>query len=196
MPQPAPIPLGPRIVIYGPSGSGKTTLGKALADRLHLPYIELDAVYHARPNWDDLSTEDFREQVTALLAAHSNGWIIDGNYGAVRDLILPNADTAIWLRLPFHTVYRRLVWRTISRSLRHAPLWNGNRESLRQTFLTKDSMLLWGITAWRRTARNTARALETTPHHARVIMLRSPRHVRALLQRATPAPDAQRTAAP
>ncbi|TAJ19262.1 MAG: AAA family ATPase [Dehalococcoidia bacterium] len=180
-----PYDIGRRIAIYGNSGSGKTTLGRALGERLGIPFIELDAIVHYRPNWEDRTDEDFRVQVQAALDASPEGWICDGNYGAVRDLILPQADTAIWLRLPFHVVYWRLASRTIWRSLLGAPLWNGNHESLRQTFFSKDSMLLWGITAWRRTRRRTAQALASIPHHANVIVLRTPREARELLATAS-----------
>lgn len=176
----AGIGLGPKIAIYGSSGSGKSTLARELGEKLGLPVLELDAIFHAHPNWVDLEREEFRERVAALLREHADGWVMDGNYGVVRDLILAQADTAIWLRLPFHTVYRRLAWRTISRSVARAELWNGNRESLRQTFLTSDSMLWWGIKSWRPTARKTKEALSTVPHHARVIVLRSPRQVARL----------------
>ena len=176
-----PYEVGRRIAVYGNSGSGKSTLGRALGERLGIPFIELDAIVHYRPNWEDRTDEDFRAQVQAVLDASPGGWICDGNYGVVRDLILPQADTAIWLRLPFHVVYWRLASRTIWRSLRSAPLWNGNRESLRQTFFSKDSMLLWGVTAWRRSQRSTDAALASIPHHAHVIVLRSPTEVEALL---------------
>jgi len=172
-----PYEVGRRIAIYGNSGSGKSTLGRALGARLGVPYIELDEIFHYRPNWEDRTDEDFRAQVRERLDASPEGWVCDGNYGAVRDLILPEADTAIWLRLPFHVVYWRLASRTIVRSFRGAPLWNGNRESLRQTFFSKDSMLLWGITSWRRSRRRTAEALASIPHGAHVIVLRSPREV-------------------
>ena len=176
-----PYEVGHRIVIYGNSGSGKSTLGRALGERFGVPYIELDEIMHYRPNWEDRTNDDFRAQVQAALDASPDGWVCDGNYGAVRDLILPQADTAIWLRLPFRVVYWRLASRTIVRSFRRTPLWNGNRESLRQTFLSRPSMLLWGLTSWRRTRRRTAEALGSIPHDARVIVLRSPREVQALL---------------
>ena len=179
-----PLPIGPRIAIYGPSGSGKSTLGRALGEKLGLPYVELDSIFHAHPNWVDLSTDEFRQRVREVLQANPGGWVVDGNYDHVRDLILAEADTAIWLRLPFRTVYPRLAWRTVARSFEHAELWNGNRESLRQTFLTKESMLLWGITAWKRGIAKTARALEDVPHQARVFTLRKPRSVARLLERA------------
>ncbi len=175
------IALGPRIAIYGPSGSGKSTLARALGKKLNLPVVELDAIFHAHPNWVDLDSEEFRDRVSALLQEHPGGWVMDGNYAIVRDLILTQADTAIWLRLPFHTVYPRLAWRTITRSITGGELWNGNRESLRQTFLTSDSMLWWGIKSWRPTARKTEEALATIPHHARVIVLRSAKQVDRLI---------------
>ena len=181
MPKRSGILLGPKIAIYGAAGSGKSTLACALGEKLGLPVVELDAIFHAHPNWVDLETEEFREKEAAKLLQHPHGWVIEGNYAMVRDLILSQADTAIWLRLPFHTVYRRLAWRTITRSITGAELWNGNKESLRQAFLTPKSMLWWGITSWRPTVRKTEEALATIPHHARVIVLRSPKQVARLL---------------
>lgn len=175
---PPMVRIGPRIAIYGPSGAGKSTLARQLGERLELPVVELDAIFHAHPNWVDLERDEFRAAIEAVLARHPDGWVIDGNYTDVRDLILARAETVVWLRLPFTTVCRRLVWRTVSRAVRGAELWNGNRESLRQTFLTRDSMLIWGLKSARSTPRKIAEALVTVPHGARVYELRSPRAVR------------------
>ncbi|WBL36946.1 (d)CMP kinase [Tepidiforma flava] len=183
-----PVPFGRRVAVYGPSGSGKSTLARALGDRLGLPVVELDAVYHARPGWEDLSREEFRAAVEGLLERHGDGWIFEGNYAAVRDLILPRADTVAWLDLPFPVVYRRLAWRTVSRSLRGAELWNGNRETLRQTFLSRDSMLLWGLTAFRRSRRSVAESLATLRRPGtRVYRLRTPGQAAYLVRNAQPA---------
>lgn len=179
-----PVPIGSKVVVYGPSGSGKSTLGEALAQKLGLPWIELDPLYHARPNWDDLSLDEFRDCVDKTLADHPAGWVIDGNYGAVRDLILPHAKTAIWLELPFATVYRRLAARTIMRSFRGTELWNGNYESIRQTFTSRHSMLWWGLTAWHRTNAGIARSLREDPHSARIYRMRTTGQVRYLLEHA------------
>lgn len=179
------VPVGRRIAVFGPSGSGKSTLSKELSARLGLPVLELDAVFHAHPNWVDLSREEFRDQVSAYLAEHPGGWVIDGNYGHVRDLILPLADTAIWLTLPFHTVYRRLAWRTVSRSVTGGELWNGNRETMRQTFLSRESMLIWGVTAWRKHHQSMTESLVTNRPTATVYRLRTPGQVRYLLENAT-----------
>ncbi len=181
---PREVPIGRRVVVYGPSGSGKTTLSRRLGERLALPVLELDAVFHAHPNWVDLSREEFREEVTAYLDSQPDGWVIDGNYSYVRDLILPLADTAIWLKLPFRTVYRRLAWRTVSRAVLHKHLWNGNRESLKQTFLTKDSMLWWGIHAWNAHHKKMHQTLSAGGFNAGVYRLRTPRQVNYLVEHA------------
>ncbi len=176
--------MGHRIAVYGPSGSGKSTLSRELAARFSLPLLELDAVFHAHPNWVDLSREEFREKVSAFLEGHPEGWVIEGNYSHVRDLILPVADTAIWLRLPWRTVYRRLSWRTISRSFAHHELWNGNRETLGQTFMSRDSMLVWGVTAFRKQNRGLHESLFENPPNATVYVLKTPGQVRYLLEHA------------
>ena len=179
-----PVPFGRTVVVYGPSGSGKSTLGAALARRLGLSWIELDPIYHARPNWDDLTINEFRTRVAEVLAVHPDGWVIDGNYGMVRDLILPRAKTVVWLELPFATVYRRLALRTLSRTFRGTELWNGNRETFKQNFTTRQSMLWWGATVWARTNRTIHSALRDDGHSARVYRLRTVGQVRYLLKNA------------
>jgi adenylate kinase family enzyme len=168
--------------VYGPSGSGKTTVSGALANALGLARLELDAVFHARPGWDDLSEEDFRAAVSGWLDDHRDGWVADGNYSAVRGLLLPEADAVVWLRLPFRVVYPRLAWRTLSRARTGAELWGGNRESWRQTLFSRDSMLLWGVTNWRRSTARTAEALRNATHGPQVVELRSTRDVARLLR--------------
>jgi adenylate kinase family enzyme len=73
-----------RIAIRGTSGSGKSTLGRAAAERLGVPFVELDAIRHL-PGWEELPDDEFRAQVAALVAA--DGWVVDGNYAVVRPLV-------------------------------------------------------------------------------------------------------------
>ena len=74
-----------RVSVVGTSGSGKSTLGAALAARLGVEFIELDAVYH-QADWEPLPTPEFRRRVAAATA--SEGWVIDGGYSKVRDIVL------------------------------------------------------------------------------------------------------------
>jgi adenylate kinase family enzyme len=101
-----------------------------MADRLSIPYLELDSVYH-QPNWTPLPDEAFHDAVRPLI--DTDAWVVDGNYTrtGVQDLIWQRADTVVWLDLPRLTVMRRLTWRTVSRGILRQELWNGNRESIR-----------------------------------------------------------------
>ena len=116
-----------RVSVVGNSGSGKSTLGRALAARLGVPFVELDAIHHL-PGWQPIDVPEFRKTVGAIV--DGDGWVIDGNYSAVRDLVWARADTVIWFDLPRRTVIRQVLWRTIRRGVTREELWNGNRERL------------------------------------------------------------------
>lgn len=175
--------IGPRISIRGATGSGKTTLGHTLGPRLGLPVVELDAIYWL-PNWQIKPLEQFRADVKAALDACPQGWICVGNNRHVHDLVLPQADTVLWLRLPFRVSFWRLCKRTITRAWTQQPLWEGNpnHESWRQSFFSRKSILLYAITSRKTHVELTMRILGTISHHASVIELRSARAVQRLLQ--------------
>jgi len=159
-----------RVSVVGTSGSGKSTLASQLADILGVPHLELDAVHH-QPGWEPLPTDEFRRVVAARAAA--GGWVIDGNYGRVRDLIWARADTVVWLDLPKRTVMRRVVCRTLRRVALRRELWNGNRERW-QNFFTwnpEQSVISW---AWHKHAadRATYAAAAADPANAHLRFIR------------------------
>jgi len=43
---------------------------------------------------------------------------------------------------------RRRIMRTIRRVITREPLWGGNRESIRMSFFSRDSILLWVLTSY------------------------------------------------
>lgn len=171
-----------RIVVYGPSGSGKTTTARLIGERLGIPHIELDALMHVNPEWKDATPEEFRDNIRAALAAAPDGWVSDGNYySAVGDLLITEADTAVWLRLPWLVVYPRLVKRTLRRVVSREVLWGTNTERWRDLF-SKESMLIWGIKAWRPHYRKTRDRLRARPEGVRLVVLKSPGEVARFLE--------------
>jgi len=175
------IEIGRRIVVYGHSCSGKTTLAKRIAEKVAVPHVELDAIFW-KPDWAEMPVDEFRAGVSSLLKEHAVGWVFDGNYHSrIRDLVLPEADTAVWLRLPFRIVFWQALVRTVTRAWTKEPLWGNNYESWRQSFFSTDSLLLFVITNWRRHIRATLQAFGEVPHNARVIELRSRKEVRRFL---------------
>ncbi|MGD9933915.1 MAG: shikimate kinase [Dehalococcoidia bacterium] len=163
-----------RVVIYGPSGSGKSTLGREVAAALGVSLIELDAIFHSRPDWNDIPVEEFRERLGQALDEAAGGWVADGNYHSmVGDVLLPRAELAVWLRLPFRVVYPRLVRRTLRRMATREVLWGVNHESFRKGFLSRESILLWGITNWRQHRTSTRAQLRAAKAAGvRVVVLR------------------------
>ena len=118
-------------------------MARELAASLSVPHLELDSVFHQR-DWAPLPPEEFRQ--TVATAIDGDGWVIDGNYSAVRHLVWACADTVLWLDLPKRTVMRQLVWRTLRRVAGRQELWNGNRERWRNFFSWNPevSVISWG----------------------------------------------------
>ncbi len=134
-----------RVNLKGTSGSGKSTFGVELARRLDLPYVELDALHHG-PNWSEPTDKEFRARVREAMDAAPEGWVIDGNYeGKLGDLVLADADTIVWLDLPFRVKARRLWQRTAQRIRDDVELWSGNKESWRGVLWSRDSLFSWMV---------------------------------------------------
>lgn len=146
-----------RISVVGNSGSGKTTLAAAIAAALNVPHLELDAIFH-QAGWQPLETGLFRARVAEFVAA--DGWVVDGNYGKVQDLVWERADTVVWIDLPRHVVMRQLVSRTLRRMMTRQELWNGNTESWRYLLCLdpERSILVWAWTAHREYVQRYAEA--------------------------------------
>jgi adenylate kinase family enzyme len=139
-----------RVVVVGTSCSGKTTFARRLADLLGCPHVELDALHWA-PNWVERPDEELRASVAEAVAAER--WVVDGNYHVVRDLTWARATHIVWLDFSFPVVFSRALGRTIRRSVSGEELFAGNRETLRQSFLSRESILLWVLATYRRRRR-------------------------------------------
>jgi adenylate kinase family enzyme len=162
-----------RVVVTGPSGAGKSTLGRRLAGRLDVAYVELDALFHGA---DWTPNERFVEDVAA--ATETGGWVVDGGYSAVRDLLWQRADTVIWLDLPRTTTLRRVLLRTAGRLATRQELWNGNRERW-STVLRASHPIRWTwSTQPAKRADMERRTGDPAWAHLQVVRLRTPAEVR------------------
>jgi adenylate kinase family enzyme len=172
-----PLPARPRrILVAGTSGAGKTTVARALSDRLQIPHVDIDGLYHG-PGW--VPRLAFGADVAAFVA--TDAWVTEWQYSAVRPLLLALADLRVWLDLTRPRVLAQLVPRTLRRRLRRVELWNGNVEPPLWTILTeRDHILRW---AWRTHPKTAARVrtVLASPDPPVVVRLRTRREVNAWL---------------
>lgn len=168
-----------RVIVVGTSGSGKTTVAGQIAVTLGIHHIELDSI-HWQPNWTELPDEEFIDKVKKEIDRES--WVADGNYKPVRDLLWRNADTLVWLDLPFRVVFWRVLRRTIKRVWTRERLWNDNIERLSALF-GNYAMPLWVIKTYRRRKREYS---ELTAHpeynHLQVHQLKTVKEVKKWLR--------------
>jgi adenylate kinase family enzyme len=163
-----------RVWIVGPPGSGKSTLADRLGSRLSCPVVHLDEI-HWLPGWKTRDPWEFLDLTDAATAGPA--WVVEGNYEVVRRPFLPRADLAIWLDLPLFLCLWRILRRCLARASTGEIICNGNRESLRETFLSRKSLLWWAITTDRRRRRTYTGEFTGRPH----VRLRTPRETAAWL---------------
>jgi adenylate kinase family enzyme len=179
-----------RIAVVGTSGSGKTTLAKALAAQLALPYIELDAL-NWQPGWRDLSRNDpdeFVRRVTLTVAADT--WVVDGNYGLVREFVWRRATHLVWLDYDRAVIMYRVIRRSLVRAMLRTELWAGNRERWLH-MLRPSHPIRWAWSTWARRRKEYEERIGLSDYaHLVVLRLRRPRDAKKLLRRLMRGPDA------
>ncbi len=134
---PAHSPRGKKILLWG--RGGKSTLAVALSDQSQLPRLEMDAIAWL-PGWQMRDTDEFMTMIDRFVEENPGGWVIDGQYGITLDRALRAADTVIWLDLPFWTVYRRMVRRSLRRVRDGKPVCGDNYETWRHLLTSRNSL--------------------------------------------------------
>lgn len=180
------LPGSPRVIVVGTSGAGKSSFAAELASRLGVPRIEMDVLFWDR-NWQPKP----KEQFVALVrdATDGDAWVVDGNYGSVRDHVWPKANLIIWLNYGLPLVFWRGLKRTLHRIVTGRELWHGNRESLHRAFFTRDSILLWILSTHRRRTAEFDELRRSSSFAAAWLEFRHPRQAAAWLDALPNAPD-------
>lgn len=146
---------------------------------MKIELIEIDRL-HWLPGWRERPEDEFRRIIDEKTARDS--WVIDGGYTRLHDLTLARSDAIVWLNHSFARVLYRAFTRTVKRAITGEEIFNGCRESLHDSFLTKDSILWWVLTTWKR-KRNRYRAIFDHQEygHKEYIELRNQRDVDRLI---------------
>jgi adenylate kinase family enzyme len=170
-----------RFNVVGSSGSGKSTTGRAIADALNLPYVEIDKLFW-KPNWTESTDGELETSIKDAISG--DGWVLDGNYSRTTPLKWEHAQVVVWLDLPYLVILYQVIVRTLVRSFSREVLWAGNRESLRKAFFASDSIILWSASNLTRVRRGYDAAMkDPTFGHLLFVRLRSRRQVAGFISR-------------
>lgn len=167
--------MGVRINVIGTAGSGKSTFSKRIAEKLNLPYVELESL-----GWKSNWTESTDEELFSKLQGHlsSDNWVLDGNYSRTRHIKWKRCKMVVYLDLPFHIVFYRLLSRTLFRIFKGEKLWAGNQETFWQQFFTLDSVIWWGLSNFFPKRRYFLLDLKNPKYfHIKFVRLRSKKEV-------------------
>ena len=107
-----------------------------------------------------------------------------GEHGRARTVgvAVQRATTIVWLDYSLPVILWQLYQRTMKRIISREELWNGNRETVRGTFFSKDSLFLWALQTYPR-YRQQYLAYQSAPEwaHLQIFHLRSRRETASWL---------------
>ena len=170
-----------KIVIVGSSSSGKTTLGRELSKILNQPHQELD-FFNWEENWTEANHEVFRQRVDQFTSGEK--WITDGNYGRVQDLTIDRATIVIWLDYKLPLILSRFFRRSIRRCITQEELWNGNKESLKNSMWGKDSLLAWILQVYQKNkARYEEMISQNDSSERKFLRFKTPKQTKNFVQK-------------
>jgi adenylate kinase family enzyme len=171
-------PMMKRVLVVGISGVGKTTFARALASALGTLHIEADKLFWD-PGWRCVSREEDERRTQRAIAA--GAWIMDVGYPL--RVALDAADTLIVLDLPVWLAAMRLVRRTVVNAMVGRESYPGCRSSVRRDLFSLASPLLLVFKYRARRKRYANLLADWRSAQRRIIVLKSPRQVKAFLRR-------------
>lgn len=162
-----------RVMVVGVSCSGKSTFARQLSQHIDGRHIELDAL-HWQQGWKGRPRHEFLTELSDLIEAER--WVCDGGYSFSWPTIWPRATALVWLNYSLPLVWKQAWSRTWNRVRNQEELWNGNRESFRHAYLSRNSILLWVLQSYGKIRRTYREVFASNEYgHLKRIELRSPR---------------------
>lgn len=171
-----------KINVIGTSGSGKSTVARGIAQKLKIPYIQLDALFW-RSDWQGTPDDVFFTKIEESLAGKGD-WVIDGNYKRTQSIKWREVDTIVWVDYSFARTLYQAVRRAATRAWQGQEIWpgTGNRETFRKSFFSRESIILWTLKTYKNNRRQYQALLNDARwQHVRFVRLRSPRETQAFL---------------
>lgn len=166
-----------KINVVGTSGSGKSTVARQLAQKLAVPYIEMDRLYW-QPNWQGTDDGEFLMRIEQALAAAALGWVLDGNYTRSKIVKWREVDWVVWVDYGFCRTLWQATRRAAMRAWSKTELWpgTGNCESFRRSFFSSESIILWTLKTYHQNRKKYLMEQQDMGNrHIRFIHLRSPK---------------------
>lgn len=129
-----------KILVIGSSCTGKTTLAREINRKINLHWVDLDEL-HWLPDWKKRSEKEFISLIHSEILSHDK-WIVSGNYhGITQHYTWKENDTVIWLDYSLPVILYRYFKRTLRRIITKEKCCNGNIETLRTSFFSRDNLL-------------------------------------------------------
>ena len=134
-----------------------------------------------KANWIESGNEEFRNNIKEEMR-DKTGYVINGNYNKVKDITCGNCDTIIWLDYSRFIVMYRVIKRTFIRVFTKEILWQGNIETFKKSFLSKDSIIIWAWKTYSIRKKQYLNLLNTNPYNNnQLIIIRNPRMIYKLI---------------
>jgi adenylate kinase family enzyme len=133
--------MSSRIVIIGNSGSGKSYLAESLSTIYSVPVVHLDKLFWMPGGFNEKRPKD-ETRNTVELKRKEDSWIVEGVFGELAELFLPQAQSLIFLDMDWPICRTGLLAR--------------GSESSKQLEAVKaeinfEKLLLWAEQYWART---------------------------------------------